>query len=76
MLVELLHDTLQLLVSISNFVRCIPRVEQGEFKFFEIQANRGYSKGAGCSVRQNTGRNYFVGLKITPSDAVLPFNWP
>ena len=42
---------------------------------FSIQANRGCSKGAGCSARQNTGRNDFVGPKITPPDPVLPFNW-
>ena len=43
--------------------------------FIEIQANRGCLKGAGWSARQNTGRTYFVGPKMTTPDPVLTLNW-
>ena len=45
-----------------------------QFAIFEIQANRGFSKGAQCSGGQNTGGNYFVGPKITLSDPVVSLN--
>ena len=41
---------------------------------FDIQANRRCSKGVGCSARQNTCGNYFVGPKMTPPDPVLTLN--
>ena len=37
---------------------------------FEIQANRGSLKGAGYLVRQNAGKTYFLGPKMTPPDPV------
>ena len=36
-----------------------------QFPIFEIQANRGCSKGAEWSARQNAGKNNFVGPKMT-----------
>ena len=43
------------------------------FAIFEIQANRGCSKGAGCSGGQNIGGNYFVGPKMTRPDPVVSY---
>ena len=34
-----------------------------------------HNNGAGCSARQVTGGNYFVGPKMTPPDPVVPLNW-
>ena len=45
-----------------------------QFANFEIQAIRGCSKGAQCSGGQNTGRNYFVGPKMTRPDPVISSN--
>ena len=45
-----------------------------QLAIFEIQANRGCSKGAKWSARQNTDKNNFVGPKITPPDPAVSFN--
>ena len=42
-----------------------------QLAIFDIQANPGCSKDVGCSARQNTSGNYFVGPKMTPPDPVL-----
>ena len=45
-----------------------------QFAIFEIQANRGFSKGAQCSGGQNTSGNYFVRPKITRPGPVISLN--
>ena len=46
-----------------------------QLAILEIQANRGCSKGAEWSARQNIGKNNFVGPKMqTPPDSVLTLN--
>ena len=42
-----------------------------QLAIFDIQAHQGCSKDEGCSARQNTSGNYFVGPKMTPPDPVL-----
>ena len=46
-----------------------------QFAIFEIQANRGSSKGAQWSIRQNAGNNIFLGIEMTFQDSAISFNW-
>ena len=46
-----------------------------QFAIFEIQANRGCSKGAQWSIRQNAGNNIFLGIEMTFQDSAISFNW-
>ena len=46
-----------------------------QFTIFEIQAFRGYSKGAQWSIRQNAGNNIFLCIEMTFQDSAISFNW-
>ena len=46
-----------------------------QLAILEIQANRGCSKGAEWSARQNTGNYNFLGPKMTLPDPAVSFNW-
>ena len=46
-----------------------------QLAIFEIQANRGCPKGAKLSNLQNACKDNFLGLKMTPPDQAVTFNW-